>query len=162
MTVTALMTSSSTFLIGIATTGVMGIGGHYMIQGTMTFGDFIQFTFLLAFVVAPIVQMGNIGSQLTEALAGLDRTEELMNITAEEDNQDRTIQLKTIKGDIEFNDVSFFYEEGKEVLHNINFKAPAGSVTALVGSSGSGKSTIAGLSATFLTCLLYTSPSPRD
>lgn len=151
MTATALMTSSSTFLIGVATTGVMGIGGYYMIQGTMTFGDFVQFTFLLAFMVAPIVQMSNIGSQLTEALAGLDRTEELMNMTAEEDNQDRTIQLKSIKGAIEFNDVSFFYEEGKEVLHNINFKAAAGSVTALVGSSGSGKSTIAGLSATFLT-----------
>ncbi|WP_430408467.1 ABC transporter ATP-binding protein [Kordia sp.] len=151
MTATALMTSSSTFLIGIATTGVMGIGGYYMIQGTMTFGDFIQFTFLLAFMVAPIVQMSNIGSQLTEALAGLDRTEELMNMTAEEDNQDRTIQLETIKGTLEFDDVSFFYEEGKEVLHNVNFKAPAGSVTALVGSSGSGKSTIAGLTATFLT-----------
>ena len=151
MTATAIMTSSSTFLIGLATTGVMGIGGYYMIQGTMTFGDFIQFTFLLAFMVAPIVQMSNIGSQLTEALAGLDRTEELMNMTAEEDNQDRTIQLNTIKGAIEFDDVSFSYEEGKEVLHNINFKAPAGSVTALVGSSGSGKSTIAGLSATFLT-----------
>ena len=101
-------------------------------------------------MIAPIVQMSNIGSQLTEALAGLDRTEELMNMTAEEDNQDRTIQIETIKGDIEFNDVSFSYDEGNEVLHNINFKAPAGSVTALVGSSGSGKSTIAGLSATFL------------
>ncbi|MCH3882216.1 ABC transporter ATP-binding protein [Tenacibaculum aquimarinum] len=151
MTATAIMTSSSTFLIGLATTGVMGIGGYFMIQETMTFGDFIQFTFLLAFMVAPIVQMSNIGSQLTEALAGLDRTEELMNMTAEDDNQDRTTQLNTIKGDIEFKDVSFSYEEGKEVLHNINFKAPAGSVTALVGSSGSGKSTIAGLSATFLT-----------
>lgn len=151
MTVTALMTSASTFLIGIATTGVMGIGGYYMMQGTLTFGDFIQFTFLLAFMVAPIVQMSNIGSQLTEALAGLDRTEELMNLTAEEDNEDRTIQLNTIKGTIEFKDVSFSYQEGKEVLHHINFTAPAGSVTALVGSSGSGKSTIAGLSATFLT-----------
>ncbi|WP_160127909.1 ABC transporter ATP-binding protein [Kordia antarctica] len=151
MTATALMTSSSTFLIGVATTGVMGIGGYYMIQETMTFGDFIKFTFLIAFMVAPIVQMGNIGSQLTEALAGLDRTEELMNMTAEEDNEDRTIQLENLKGTIEFDDVSFSYEEGKEVLHNINFKAPAGSITALVGSSGSGKSTIAGLSATFLT-----------
>ncbi|MCL4171067.1 UNVERIFIED_CONTAM: hypothetical protein GTU68_039311 [Idotea baltica] len=101
-------------------------------------------------MIAPIVQMSNIGSQLTEALAGLDRTEELMNMTAEEDNESRTIQLKRLNGDIEFKDVSFSYEEGKEVLHDINFKAPAGSVTALVGSSGSGKSTIAGLSATFL------------
>jgi ABC-type multidrug transport system fused ATPase/permease subunit len=150
MTATAIMTSSSTFLIGLATTGVMGMGGYYMMQGTMTFGDFIQFTFLLAFMVAPIVQMSNIGSQLTEALAGLDRTEELMNMSAEEDDENRTIVLEKMKGEIVFNDVSFEYEEGKEVLNNINFKVPSGSVTALVGSSGSGKSTIAGLSATFL------------
>ncbi|QNM86031.1 ABC transporter ATP-binding protein [Polaribacter pectinis] len=150
MTATAIMTSSSTFLIGLATTGVMGIGGYYMMQGTMTFGDFIQFTFLLAFMVAPIVQMSNIGSQLTEALAGLDRTEELMNMPAEEDNEERNIVLEDLKGEIIFDDVSFAYEEGKEVINNINFKVPSGSVTALVGSSGSGKSTIAGLSATFL------------
>jgi len=101
-------------------------------------------------MIAPIVQMGNIGSQLTEALAGLDRTEELMNITAEEDDEQRTIQLETLKGDLVFEDVSFSYDEGAEVLHNINFEAPSGTVIALVGSSGSGKSTIAGLSATFL------------
>ncbi len=151
LTATAVMTSSSTFLIGIATTGIMGMGGYYMIIDEMTVGDFLFFTLILGFMIAPIVQMSNIGSQLTEALAGLDRTEELMNMTAEDDNEERNIQLSNIKGDIEFNDVSFSYEEGKEVLHNINFKAPAGSVTALVGSSGSGKSTIAGLSATFLT-----------
>ncbi|MEL0653043.1 ABC transporter ATP-binding protein [Algibacter sp. TI.3.09] len=151
LTATALMTSSSTFLIGVATTGIMGIGGYYMILGEMTTGEFLFFTLVLGFMIAPIVQMSNIGSQLTEALAGLDRTEELMNMTAEEDNEARTIELNTLKGDIEFKDVTFSYEEGKDVLHNINFKAPAGSVTALVGSSGSGKSTIAGLSATFLT-----------
>ncbi len=150
MTATAIMTSSSTFLIGLATTGVMGIGGYYMMQGTLTFGDFIQFTFLLAFMVAPIVQMSNIGSQLTEALAGLDRTEELMNMPAEEDDKDRNVVLEKVNGKIIFDNVSFAYEEGKEVLNNINFEVPAGSVTALVGSSGSGKSTIAGLSATFL------------
>ena len=151
LTATALMTSSSTFLIGVATTGIMGMGGYYMMIGEMTTGDFLFFTLILGFMIAPIVQMSNIGSQLTEALAGLDRTEELMNMTAEEDDKNRDIQLNTIKGDIEFSDVSFSYEEGKDVLHNISFKAPAGSVTALVGSSGSGKSTIAGLSATFLT-----------
>ena len=151
LTATALMTSSSTFLIGVATTGIMGMGGYYMMIGEMTTGDFLFFTLILGFMIAPIVQMSNIGSQLTEALAGLDRTEELMNMTAEEDDKNRDIELSTIKGDIEFSDVSFSYEEGKDVLHNINFKAPAGSVTALVGSSGSGKSTIAGLSATFLT-----------
>ena len=150
LTATALMTSSSTFLIGVATTGIMAIGGYYMMQSEMTTGEFLFFTLILGFMIAPIVQMSNIGSQLTEALAGLDRTEELMNMTAEEDDQERSVQLETLKGDIEFDDVSFSYEEGKEVLHNINFKASAGSVTALVGSSGSGKSTIAGLSATFL------------
>ncbi|XMO85723.1 ABC transporter ATP-binding protein [Algibacter sp. AS12] len=150
LTATAFMTSSSTFLIGVATTGIMGIGGYYMILGEMTTGEFLFFTLILGFMIAPIVQMSNIGSQLTEALAGLDRTEELMNMTAEEDNVNRTIQLEALKGDVEFNDVSFAYEADKEVLHNISFKAPAGSVTALVGSSGSGKSTIAGLSATFL------------
>ena len=150
LTATAIMTSSSTFLIGLATTGIMGIGGHYMIQGEITPGDFLQFTFLLAFMVAPIVQMSNIGSQLTEALAGLDRTEELMSMEAEEDDTNRTIELENFKGELIFNDVSFAYEENKEVIHNINFKATSGSVIALVGSSGSGKSTIAGLSATFL------------
>jgi subfamily B ATP-binding cassette protein MsbA len=150
LTATALMTSSSTFLIGVATTGIMGIGGYYMIQSEMTTGEFLFFTLILGFMIAPIVQMSNIGSQLTEALAGLDKTEELMNEIAEEDNPNRTIELKKIQGEIIFDDVSFAYEEGKEVLHNVNFKVPAGSVTALVGSSGSGKSTIAGLSATFL------------
>ena len=150
LTATALMTSSSTFLLGIASTGIMGMGGYYMMEGTMTVGEFLFFTLILGFMIAPIVQMSNIGSQLTEALAGLDRTEELMNMTAEDDDDSRIIQLDHIKGDLVFKDVSFSYEEGKEVLHNINFSAPEGSVTALVGSSGSGKSTIAGLSATFL------------
>lgn len=152
LTATALMSSSSTFLLaGIASTGIMGIGGYYMIEGAMTAGDFLFFTMVLAFMIAPIVQMSNIGSQLTEALAGLDRTEELMNLDPEEDPENRTIFLEDINGTIIFKDVSFAYEEGKDVLHAINFEAPTGSVTALVGSSGSGKSTIAGLSASFLT-----------
>ncbi|AEH02604.1 ABC transporter ATP-binding protein [Lacinutrix sp. 5H-3-7-4] len=150
LTATALMTSSSTFLIGVATTGIMGIGGYYMIQNEMTTGDFLFFTLVLGFMIAPIIQMSNIGSQLTEALAGLDRTEELMNMAAEEDDKNRTIELQEFKGEIEFSNVSFEYEDNKPVLHNIDFKAPSGSVIALVGSSGSGKSTIAGLSATFL------------
>jgi len=150
LTATALITSSSTFLIGLASAGIMGIGGYYMMNDTMTLGDFIQFTLLLGFMVAPIVQMSNIGSQLTEAMAGLDRTQELMNMTEEDNPEIRTIQLDKIKGDVVFDNVSFSYDEGKEVLHNISFEASKGSVTALVGSSGSGKSTIAGLAATFL------------
>ncbi|MBP2834208.1 ABC transporter ATP-binding protein [Aquimarina sp. U1-2] len=150
LTATALMTSSSTFLLGIASTGIMGIGGYKIMIDELTVGDFLSFTLLLGFMIAPIVQMSNIGSQLTEALAGLDRTEELMNMTPEEEIEDRTIALDHIKGTIIFDNVSFSYEAEKEVLHNISFSASSGSVTALVGSSGSGKSTIAGLAATFL------------
>jgi subfamily B ATP-binding cassette protein MsbA len=150
LTATAAMTSSSTFLLGLASTGIMGIGGYKIMTGDLTVGDFLSFTLLLGFMIAPIVQMSNIGSQLTEAMAGLDRTEELMNMEAEEDAGNRTEELPRMVGDIEFIDVSFAYEKGKEVIHNISFEAASGTVTALVGSSGSGKSTIAGLSATFL------------
>jgi subfamily B ATP-binding cassette protein MsbA len=119
-------------------------------QGNMTFGDFLAFTLYLGFMIAPIVQMSNIGSQLTEAFAGLDRTEEIMNMPLESDDKKRTVPLANIKGDIRFDQVSFAYESGKEVVKGISFDAPAGSVTALVGTSGSGKTTIAGLAATFL------------
>ena len=150
LTATAMMTSSATFLIGLATTGIMGIGGYLMIDNSMTSGEFLTFTVCLGFLIAPIIQIGNIGSQLTEAMAGLDRTQELMNMPEEENPEVRTTVLDEIRGDIVFDKVSFNYEEGKKVLHNISFDAPKGSVTALVGSSGSGKSTIAGLAATFL------------
>jgi len=150
LTATALITSSSTLLLGLASAGIMGIGGYFMMDNTMTFGDFISFTLFLGFMIAPIVQMSNIGSQLTEAMAGLDRTQELMEMTIEDNPEVRINYLNEIKGDIVFNNVSFSYEENKEVLHNISFEAPSGSVTALVGSSGSGKSTIASLAATFL------------
>lgn len=151
LTATAIMTSSSTFLLGLASVGIMGIGGYYMIEGAMTTGDFLLFTLLLGFMIAPIVQMSNIGSQLTEALAGLDRTEELMNLTTEAEMENRSIVLDKINGQLEFKDVSFAYEDGKDVIHNINLTVDPGNVIALVGSSGSGKSTIAGLCATFLT-----------
>lgn len=150
LTATAFVTSSSTFLLGLASTGIMGIGGYFIIQGDMTFGDFLAFTLYLGFMIAPIVQMSNIGSQLTEAFAGLDRTEEIMQMDPEQVDEKRPIQLKSLKGEIIFDDVSFSYIENKEVLRNISFKAKEGSVTALVGSSGSGKTTIAGLAATFL------------
>lgn len=150
LTATALITSSSTFLLGLASAGIMGIGGYFIMNNTMTYGEFISFTLFLGFMIAPIVQMSNIGSQLTEAMAGLDRTQELMDMTEENDPEVRTVKLTEITGNMVFDDVSFSYEGSKEVLRNISFKAPAGSVTALVGSSGSGKSTIAGLAATFL------------
>ncbi len=150
LTATALITSSSTFLLGLASAGIMGIGGYFIMNNTMTIGEFVSFTLFLGFMIAPIVQMSNIGSQLTEAMAGLDRTQELMNMTEEDNPETRTVVLNEIVGDMVFEDVSFSYEKSKEVLHNISFKAPSGSVTALVGSSGSGKTTIAGLAASFL------------
>ena len=150
LTATALMTSSSTFLLGMATVGIMGMGGYFIMEDSMTAGDLISFLLFLGFMVAPIVQMSNIGSQLTEALAGLDRTQELMNMTEEDDSEVRNVILEDIQGNMVFDNVGFSYEDDKDVLHDISFEANAGSVTALVGSSGSGKSTIAGLAATFL------------
>ena len=150
LTTTSFVTSTGSFLFGVALVGILGIGGYMLTEKTLTPGELTQFAFFLGFLIAPIFQMSNIGSQLTEAFAGLDRTEELMNTPVEDDDAVRTIQIGEIKGDIEFKDVSFSYEEGKEVLKNVSFKAPAGSVTALVGTSGSGKSTIAGLAASFL------------
>lgn len=151
LTSTSLVTSSATFLLGLASTGIMGIGAYMIIKNDLTLGDFISFTLFLGFMIAPIVQMSNIGSQLTEAMAGLDRTEEIMNMDTEDDGTIRTIHIGNIRGDVVFHNVSFAYQPGKDVLHGIDFEAPAGTVTALVGTSGSGKSTIAGLVATYLT-----------
>jgi subfamily B ATP-binding cassette protein MsbA len=150
LTSTALVTSSATLLLGLASAGIMGIGGYKMIDASLTFGDFLSFTIYLGFMITPLVQMSNIGSQLTEGFAGLDRTEELMNLTEEHDLSDRTIALKNVQGNIKFEKVSFSYEGDKEVLHGIDIDAPSGTVTALVGSSGSGKSTIAGLVSSFM------------
>lgn len=151
LTATALITSSSTFLLGLASTAIMGAGGYQIMTGELSTGEFLSFTLYLGFMIAPIVQMSNIGSQLTEAFAGLDRTEEIMNMDPENDTASRTIKLNEITGNIKFENVGFAYESGKDVINGVSFDAPAGSVTALVGSSGSGKTTIAGLAASFLT-----------
>jgi subfamily B ATP-binding cassette protein MsbA len=128
----------------------MGIGGYFIMQGSMTYGEFVSFTLFLGFMIAPIVQMSNIGSQLTEAFAGLDRTQELMNTPEEDDPSVRTKHLDHVTGSIDFENVSFAYEDNRAVLHNLSFRAKKGEVIALVGSSGSGKSTIAGLASGFL------------
>ncbi len=150
LTTTSMVTSSATLLLGLASVGIMGLGGYMIMNDELTFGDFLAFTLYLGFMIAPIVQMSNIGSQLTEAFAGLDRTEEIMNLPLEDDGTKRNLRIPNIKGDIVFDNVAFAYEEGKEVVKEISFEAPAGSVTALVGTSGSGKTTIAGLAASFL------------
>src|SRR3989337_390541 len=110
----------------------MGIGSYMIMEENLTFGDFLSFTLYLGFMIAPIVQMSNIGSQLTEAFAGLDRTEEIMNMDPEDDGTTRSIHIGEIRGDIVFENVSFAYEAGKNVLNRISFMAPAGTVTALV------------------------------
>jgi len=150
LTATSIITSSATFLLGLSSTGIMGIGGYMIMNNDLTIGQFLSFTLYLGFMIAPIVQMSNIGSQLTEAFAGLDRTEELMNMESEDDGSIRTQKIKNIEGHVQFSNVTFGYEEEKKVLHDISFEAHPGSVTALVGSSGSGKSTIAALAASFI------------
>lgn len=150
LTATSIVTSAGALLLGLASAGIMGMGGYMIMQEELTFGDFLAFTLYLGFMIAPIVQMSNIGSQLTEAFAGLDRTEEIMNSPLEADDQKRNVTIQDFKGDIVFKDVRFAYEEDKDVIKGLSFSAPAGSVTALVGTSGSGKTTIAGLAATFL------------
>lgn len=150
LTTTSLVTSSATLLLGLASVGIMGLGGSMIMQGKMTIGDFFAFTLYLGFLIAPIVQMGNIGSQMTEAFAGLDRMEEILRMEKENDDPARTQHLDSIKGDLVFDNVTFAYEQGNPILKNVSFEAPAGSITALVGSSGSGKTTISGLAASFL------------
>jgi len=150
LTTTSLITSAATLLLGITSVLIMGVGGNLIIQNEMSVGDLFAFTLYLGFLIAPIVQMSNIGSQITEAFAGLDRMEEILSLEIEGNEPDRSKHLENIEGNISFQNVSFSYEEGKEILHNISFHAPAGSVTALVGTSGSGKTTIAGLAASFL------------
>ncbi|MBX2959377.1 MAG: ABC transporter ATP-binding protein [Flavobacteriales bacterium] len=150
LTASALIFSLATLLLGFASVAIMGIGGYKIMNNELTLGDFLSFTLYLGFLVAPIVQMSNISTQLTEAFSGLDRTEELMNIPSESDNKNRTENLKSFAGNFKFDDVSFSYQDDKLVLHHINFEAPSGTITALVGSSGSGKSTIANLVASFL------------
>lgn len=151
LTATALVTSAGTLLVGLTTVGIMGIGGSMIMEDKLTDGELISFILFLAFLVFPIVQMGNIGSQLTEALAGLDRTKELLDTERESDDPARVVEIGKVSGNISFQNVSFGYEADKEVIHGVSFEAPPGSVTALVGSSGSGKTTIAGLAASFLT-----------
>ena len=141
----------ATLLWGLPWVLLWGVGGMLILRGEMTVGDFVAFTLYLAFLITPIVQMSNIGTQITEAFAGLDRMEEILSMEREGEEEGRTVVLKDVRGDLSFQNVSFAYEEGTDVLKDISFEAPAGTVTALVGSSGSGKSTAAGLAASFRT-----------
>jgi subfamily B ATP-binding cassette protein MsbA len=150
LTTTSLVTSLGTFFMGVAGVLILGYGGRLILQGELTVGELFSFILLLGWLIAPVLQMANIGTQMTEAFAGLDRTSELLSWPEEDDDPLRTRTMPRIRGHLTFEDVHFAYDEGKPVLKGITFDAPPGTVVALVGSSGSGKSTIAGLAATFL------------
>jgi subfamily B ATP-binding cassette protein MsbA len=124
-------------------------GARQILGGHMTPGDLIMYTALMGFMVAPVAQVASIGTQITEALAGLDRTRDVLEQHREDLDPERAIVLPPVKGEIVFDHVDFSYEPGKPVLEDVSFTAQPGSVTALVGSSGSGKSTIIGLVAAF-------------
>jgi len=149
LTATSLITSLAALLMGLTSVIIMGVGGSMIVDGSMTVGDFVAFTLYLAFLITPIVQMSNIGTQMTEAFAGLDRMDEILRMSVETDDPRRTVVLEEIEGRLEFEDVCFAYEQSKEVLTDIAFRAAPGTLTALVGSSGSGKSTVAALAASF-------------
>lgn len=145
LTAQSLMTLSSTVILGIVGVVVMWMGAHLHAIGRLTTGGYFAYVMVLAFMTAPIVQLVAIGTQLTEAMAGLDRTREVMSERAEDADPQRTREAGVIRGDVRFNDVSFAYVADKPVLHGVSFHSQPGTVTALVGSSGSGKSTIISL-----------------
>lgn len=147
----SLLSLSATTLIGVVGALVMYIGGRQILSGDLTLGGFVTYTAFLAFLVAPVFQIVGIGTQLTEAVAGLERTRELLSEMREDADPRRTEALGAVHGEIRFEDVHFSYEEGKPVLRGVSFESAPGTVTALVGSSGSGKSTTIGLVAAFHT-----------
>jgi len=151
LTMTSTLSSASTTVLGLVSGIVMWLGGHAVLAHTWTVGDYFSYNMFLAFMIAPVFQIVNIGTQLSEAFAGLDRTTEILAEMEENADPRRTITMQPINGRVRFEDVEFAYEEGKTVLHGVDFLAEPGSVTALVGSSGSGKSTIISLICAFHT-----------
>ena len=149
LTATSLMSLTSSSLMGVVGAIVMFIGTHQIIAGKLTLGEFFTYTMFLGYLAAPLFQVVSVGTQITEAIAGLERTREVLNETPEDEDPGRTVTLPPIRGDVAFEDVTFAYEKTKTVLHGISFHSQPGTVTALVGSSGSGKSTIIGLVAAF-------------
>ena len=149
LTAISLMSLSATTLMGIVGATVMFLGARQILAHSLTLGDFMTFTAFLAFLVAPMFQVVAIGTQITEALAGLDRTQEVLAEKPEDEDPRRTGAIGPIEGRVAFDHVNFSYEAGKPVLYDVSFESLPGTVTALVGPSGSGKSTIISLIAAF-------------
>jgi subfamily B ATP-binding cassette protein MsbA len=146
---TSLLSLASTLLLGVVGAGVLYLGAIEILAGRMSLGSFFTYTVLLGFLVAPLVQIATIGSQLSEALAGLERTRELLGERREDDDERRCVELKELRGSVVFEGVGFAYRQGEPVLAGISLVAGPGTVTALVGPSGAGKSTLIGLVCAF-------------
>jgi subfamily B ATP-binding cassette protein MsbA len=149
LTSTSVMGLSSTLLLGLVGAAVMYVGARQILAGTLTLGGFFTYTMLLGFLVAPLFQVVSVGTQLTEAVAGLERTREVLRERPEDQDPRRTETLGRLRGEVAFEDVRFAYEPDQPVLKGVSFRSSPGTVTALVGPSGSGKSTIIGLVAAF-------------
>jgi len=145
MTGVSATTSGSTVIIGVVGIVMIWLGGNDILAGTMTLGDFVMYVFFIGVVAAPLVSIASIGTQITEAFAGLDRIREILDMQTEDDEDAGKADLNEIRGDIAFEDVWFEYNEGQPVLKGVSFQAAPGTTTALVGSSGSGKSTLISL-----------------
>jgi ABC-type multidrug transport system fused ATPase/permease subunit len=151
LTMTSILSSASTTVVALVYGIIMWLGGQRVLAGSWTTGAYFQYTLFLGFMIAPVFQIVNIGTQLTEAFAGLDRTREILSEIEENQVPGRTVTIPPIEGNVEFDNVEFAYSPEKPVLHGISFLAEPGTVTALVGSSGSGKSTIISLLCAFHT-----------
>jgi ABC-type multidrug transport system fused ATPase/permease subunit len=149
LTATSLMGLSASVLLGVVGAATMYVGGRQMMAHTLSPGSYFSYNFLLVFLIAPVMQVVSIGTQLTEALAGLERTQEIMGERPEDQDPKRFVQLGDIVGTVEFENVTFSYDGTHDVLRDISFRSDPGTVTALVGSSGSGKSTTIGLVSAF-------------
>jgi ABC-type multidrug transport system fused ATPase/permease subunit len=149
LTATSLMSLSGAGLMGVVSALIMEFGGHKILSGQMTLGQFFAFNIFLGLLVAPVFQIVAIGTQITEAITGLERTREILNEEKEDEAAGRSVTLDRINGQVVMEDVSFAYDTRKEVLRDVSFTSDPGTVTALVGPSGAGKSTIIGLIAAF-------------
>ena len=149
LTATSVLSLASSVVLGVVGAAVMYVGARLVLGGHLTVGGLFTYTVLLGFLVSPVFQIVAVGTQVTEAAAGLERTRELLQEKREDADPRRTVSLGRLRGAVGFEDVHFAYEPGRDVLHGISFRAEPGTVTALVGPSGSGKSTIIGLAASF-------------
>lgn len=151
LTATSFMSFGATIMVGMLGALVMYLGARQIMAGSLTLGQFFTFTMFLAFLVGPVFQIVGIGTQISEALAGLERTREVLRERPEDEDPRRKVKVGRIRGEVVFDRVTFAYDEGKTVLYDVSFRAAPDTVTALVGPSGSGKSTIIGLIAAFYT-----------